>query len=901
MCGYTLTADDDTIVCLLCCASYHTVHSIVSITQPGNWCCSECLSAALPFGCIEEDEEFIACLHDRGCSASDLLLLNDSPRLEIFTDPEENHWLMNNPDLDPDENYYTIKPVSSIYSLPDSLTNVNGGNHHLISMMHINCRSIQSKIPRIESLLASMSIDILAVSETWLDSDSADAISIPGYKFEHKCRATGRGGGVGFFIKQNLTYCLFQLPHACSSHTTYESIFIYLLTEDGSRFMAGSIYRPPGSCMDIFNQEWETLLSTIQSKAKDIFILGDFNIDLLKSQDHKLTGIFYNMMTSFHFLPTISQPTRITISSATLIDNIFANCISKIVKPTILVEDLSDHLPVLVWADLTPMRFVSSTNNSTRIFDSYSKERFKSILTECDWSSTIEACDNHDVSSAYELFNANVTTAYNLAFPIKPKRVRQTIYRKPWMTAALLKSSRNKNKLYLAFINNPTPANKNKYTAYKNRFKSLCKKSEKTFYSAEFTRYSKDLKNTWITIKSILKTKQHDSLIKCVNSNGSKITDNAHMAELFNNYFTNIADEVVTKIPSPSKPATFYLDPPSLTSFAIYPTSAEEVLALSTTLKTTQSTGPDDLNPSVMKPLLSIIAKPLAEIINCSLTTGIVPGPMKIAKVTPIYKQGNSEEVTNYRPISILPYFSKLLEKVMYVRLYNYIVTRGILYESQHGFQHGHSTLMSLLSVHDTIAAAIDRKEYAIGIFLDVAKAFDSVNHDILLLKLENLGIRGVTLAWFRSYLTGRYQQVKCNNHLSSLNLVKHGVPQGSILGPLLFLLFVNDLPNASSALHFYLFADDTNIFASNKSYEKLVQQLNLELVHVNDWFAANKLSLNIKKTNYILFSSHRKKLPLTEIPLLINNTPVPRVTSIKFLGVLIDSHLTWNDHIHSI
>ena len=488
-----------------------------------------------------------------------------------------------------------------------------------------------------------------------------------------------------------------------------------------------------------------------------------------------------------------------------------------------------------------------------------------------------------------------------LPFLFKPKRVRQTIYRKPWMTAALLKSSRNKNKLYLAFINNPTPANKNKYTAYKNRFKSLCKKSEKTFYSAEFTRYSKDLKNTWITIKSIFKTKQHDSLIKCVNSNGSKITDNAHMAELFNNYFTNIADEVVTKIPSPSKPATFYLDPPSLTSFAIYPTSAEEVLALSTTLKTTQSTGPDDLNPSVMKPLLSIIAKPLAEIINCSLTTGIVPGPMKIAKVTPIYKQGNSEEVTNYRPISILPYFSKLLEKVMYVRLYNYIVTKGILYESQHGFQHGHSTLMSLLSVHDTIAAAIDRKEYAIGIFLDVAKAFDSVNHDILLLKLENLGIRGVTLAWFRSYLTGRYQQVKCNNHLSSLNLVKHGVPQGSILGPLLFLLFVNDLPNASSALHFYLFADDTNIFASNKSYEKLVQQLNLELVHVNDWFAANKLSLNIKKTNYILFSSHRKKLPLTEIPLLINNTPVPRVTSIKFLGVLIDSHLTWNDHIHSI
>ena len=186
------------------------------------------------------------------------------------------------------------------------------------------------------------------------------------------------------------------------------------------------------------------------------------------------------------------------------------------------------------------------------------------------------------------------------------------------------------------------------------------------------------------------------------------------------------------------------------------------------------------------------------------MATGSIPGPLKEAKVTPVYKQGNSEELSNYRPISILPYFSKLLEKVMYVRLYNYVTAKGILYKSQHGFQHGHSTLMSLLTVQDNIASAIDRNEYAIGVFVDVAKAFDSVNHDILLLKLEHLGIRGIALSWFCNYLTGRHQQVKCNNHLSTLSRIKHGVPQGSILGPLLFLLFINDLPNASSVLQFF-------------------------------------------------------------------------------------------------
>src|ERR1043165_1048042 len=252
------------------------------------------------------------------------------------------------------------------------------------------------------------------------------------------------------------------------------------------------------------------------------------------------------------------------------------------------------------------------------------------------------------------------------------------------------------------------------------------------------------------------------------------------------------------------------------------------------------------------------------------------------AKIIPIFKQGDHEDITNYRPISILPYFSKVLEKLMYNRLYDYVTKMKILYPSQHGFQTGHSTSMALLTIQDNISTVIDKNEFAIGIFLDIAKAFDTVDHNILLAKLQNIGIRGINLCWFRNYLTNRQQLVASRGHLSKLRLIKFGVPQGSVLGPLLFLLFINDLPNASPLVDFILFADDSNVFISHKTYEGLFQLVNQELQKVADWFKSNKLSLNLKKTNYILFCSHRKKTP--HIQSLINIEKFQISQSIFFL-----------------
>lgn len=290
----------------------------------------------------------------------------------------------------------------------------------------------------------------------------------------------------------------------------------------------------------------------------------------------------------------------------------------------------------------------------------------------------------------------------------------------------------------------------------------------------------------------------------------------------------------------------------------------------------------------------------MTDLINLSFTSGVFPDSLKLAKVTPVFKSEDKKSVSNYRPVSVLTAFSKIFERAMYNRIWTFINKNKIISDNQYGFRSKHSTYMAILNLIDKITAQIENKNFNIGIFLDLSKAFDTLNHKILLNKLHHYGLRGMVHNWLSSYLTNRQQYVQIGKIKSRVTNIQCGVPQGSILGPLLFILYINDLTNIIDDANIILFADDTNIFLSSKDLVTLTEKTNSVLSKISNWFQLNKLSLNIKKTNYMLFRTKNKILK--EIPdIKINDHKIDQVNKTKFLGVIINETLTWKDHIEFI
>ena len=440
-----------------------------------------------------------------------------------------------------------------------------------------------------------------------------------------------------------------------------------------------------------------------------------------------------------------------------------------------------------------------------------------------------------------------------------------------------------------------------------NKLKRIIKAK---YYKDKIASTKGDMKATWSTLKQVIGTHRDKTNFPQSFLIDDKCTsDKASIATGFNNFFSSIGKSTGDNVPPSNSNYTDFLKQPTLDSIFIEPIESLHILAITRKLKPKVSCGHDSISTKLVKDTIDDIIQPLTHVVNRSIVTGIVPKQLKVAKVIPIYKAADKEQLKNYRPISLLPAFSKIFEKVMYNKISSFLECKNLLYKHQYGFRSKHSTVHPLLHLINGCAESNNKNpsEYTLSIFCDLSKAFDVISHDILIKKLNYYGIRGIANQWFVSYLSNRYQYVDIDGITSTLEKIICGVPQGSILGPLLYLIYVNDI-SESTPDKVLSFADDTSIYMSHHDLHTLFMNANISINKVFDWFCANRLSLNPTKTKYIVIHAPQKRhINFDNLNLSINGTNLSRIGTnfeehtTKFLGIYMDETLSWKHHISYI
>ena len=798
--------------------------------------------------------------------------------------------------IDPDLNYFGDVHNYSDHSQSKYITieeynELMLNTDRLFTIYNYNIRSYSANSNSFFSTFDSLSCypDVLVLTETWFTPNYT--VDLPSYHSFHSTRNERRSGGVSVFISKKLNAN--KVSNLCFVNDTIEVCTVRCKVPLATtEVFIVAIYRPHSNTVENFINSLNFILDSIGNKR--IYLLGDFN-NLNILLDNTQIDSFISNMQSYHFIPLILKPTRFPpndLSSPSLLDQIWTNRINTYFS-YIIMNDFTDHLPCVVRSILP--KFSNSHPNETIKISFRDKSEanhvaFSQYLESFDWNSL----RNSDLNLYVSNFIDKLNEAYRQHFPMKTKTISKRRVMNPWINTYVSNLIKAKSLYFNLCRAGVVTFSEN--NSFKNRVNSIIKKTRREYYRNVFNMNLNNAKKTWEIIRKLSNTKLEKKIVKKLFFNNIEYNDPINIAESFNTYFSNIAEELDSEIPNSALDPISFLTQNSEHSIFLNPVTP---LECSTIIQNLNVVG-QDMNcipVKLFKYYRDVYSNVLSNMINEAFITGVFPEVLKIANVTPVFKKGDPLCTSNYRPISVLSTIAKIFEKCIYSRLVCFFGRHSIITPHQYGFLKSRSTEDAVMELVNFFYDSLNDKDHALGIFVDFRKAFDTVNHVILLRKLERYGIRGIALKLLSNYLHNRQQRVKIGLNYSTSVYTNIGIPQGSQLGPLLFLIFINDLPYIFENFTSILYADDTTLCLKGPSPEILFEQCNRDLDIFYNWTVSNRLSINFDKTVFLLVTNRYINSPHIEI----NEIPIQRQTFVKYLGVTIDEKLKFNEHIKEV
>lgn len=756
-------------------------------------------------------------------------------------------------------------------------------------MLHANLCSIGNKYLELELLCNDTDSDVVCVTETWTKDAHLDVMIIENYELaSFYNRKLFNHGGTAIFVKKNTDY---KVRNDLNKLTFEMNCEISAIELKPSKIVIVCLYRP-GRDFDIFFDILSKILHIVNRERKNIIIAGDFNLNvlILKKEIQRLN----TTLKSFNCNYVIREPTRTKGKSATCLDNFIVNsdvnCEGKVLRK------LSDHNSILLIYDIVKQKLKKKDNiKYGRLFSEQNCNYFHYLFKKELESVKYNIYLNIDCNKKIKILSEAILFCYNIAFPIKRLTVRKKKQKLNTKGIHTSKDTLSKMEILQDFA--PCENRERKIKKYRKILRKVLTTAIKVNYSHRIHKAKNKIRESWKIINEQVNKKRTTLQVidEIKNEEGTIINDPKKIAELFNSFFLNIAHRLSSHLNIDLTKCDNYLRNVTKTntkiSFSTMDTNDIRRIIIKLNDKYTKDVY--DMSTHIIKKivlgnddLLSLICT----VLNSCITEGVFPDMLKIGRVVPLYKNGDRLMINNYRPICVLPVLSKILEATLKDQIVSYFETNNLFTLAQFGFRKEKSTEMAIRNVIYYVLEALDRSQKSASVFCDLSKAFDCLRYDILLNKLEFYGFSGTELNIIKSYLSNRSQIVTIAGTSCSPGCSSIGVPQGSILGPVLFLVYVNDLPHALPDWSFInLFADDTHVGVSDRSLITVQHKINEIINSLESWFCANGIILNKEKTKVVNYSTKKNKDCGTSCQETV------------FLGYTVDNTLSHASHINKL